>query len=192
MIECSITGIPGPVGPAGTPGERGKRGNDGEKGVQGDVGEKGERGYTGFAGIKGSKGDPAAVGRRVAFSVARSTRLGPVFQDTPVTFDVVFANVGDGFQTYSSHFVCRVNGTYLFQAHVLGQEGKDVFAWVMMNDRHRAPIHGDGRAGYGSGSQTIILGLRQEDHVWIQLNKDSALLNDYTTFSGYLLFEDSP
>jgi C1q domain len=52
------------------------------------------------------------------------------------------------------------------------------------------PIHGDGRAGYGTGSQTIILSLKTDDHVWIQLSKDSALLNDYTTFSGYLLFED--
>ena len=56
--------------------------------------------------------------------------------------------------------------------------------------RHRAPIHGDGRAGYGGGGQTIIIPLRYDDHVWIQLNKDSALLNDYTTFSGHLLFDD--
>ena len=84
----------------------------------------------------------------------------------------------------------QVNGTYLFTAHVLGQNGRDVYAWMMMNDRHRAPLHGDGRAGYGGGSQTIILPLRRDDHVWIQLNKDSALLNDYTTFTGHLLFDD--
>jgi len=52
-----------------------------------------------------------------------------------VTFDVVFANAGDAFDVYSSHFVCRVNGTYLFTAHVLGQNGRDVFAWIMVNDR---------------------------------------------------------
>ena len=56
--------------------------------------------------------------------------------------------------------------------------------------RVQVPIHGDGRAGYGTGSQTVIVSLKADDRVWIQLSKDSALLNDYTTFSGYLIFED--
>ena len=185
----------GPVGPAGVKGRRGsegKQGGPGMSGEPGDKGQKGDRGFSGFAGLKGQKGEPGgrSPSSRVAFSVARSQKLGPVLQDTPVTFDVVFANVGDSFDVYSSHFVCNVNGTYLFTAHVLGQNGRDVFAWIMMNDRHRAPLHGDGRAGYGGGSQTIIMSLRRDDHVWIQLNKDSALLNDYTTFSGHLLFDD--
>ena len=177
----------------GAPGERGKRGSDGERGGQGEQGfkgDKGERGYTGFVGLKGNKGDPFSPGRKIAFSVVRSQKLGPVLQDTPVTFDVIFSNVGDSFEVYSSHFVCHQNGTYLFTAHVLSQNQKDVFAWLMMNDRHKVPLHGDGRAGYGSGSQTIILALKQEDHIWIQLSKDSALMNDYSTFSGYLLFEE--
>jgi hypothetical protein len=195
-----VAGPLGPPGAVGHAGEKGKRGGDGDRGSKGDPGRdsdkgaKGERGYSGFAGFKGQKGEPAAQPdrgpSRVAFSVARSQKLGPVLQDTPVTYDVVFANVGDSFDIYSSHFVCRVNGTYLFTAHVLGQNGRDVYAWLMMNDRHRAPLHGDGRAGYGGGSQTIVLTLKRDDHVWIQLNKDSALLNDYSTFSGHLLFED--
>ena len=192
-FRLSDAGSPGPLGPHGPPGDKGKRGGDGEPGSlgkPGDKGDKGERGFSGFAGLKGSKGDPAPPGRRIAFSVARSQKLGPVLQDTPVTFDVVFANVGDGFETYSSHFIARHNGTYLFTAHVLGQNGKDVYAWIMMNDRHKVPLHGDGRAGYGGGGQTVILQLTRDDHVWMQLSKDSALLNDYTTFAGHILFED--
>jgi len=54
----------------------------------------------------------------------------------------------------------------------------------------QAPIHGDGRAGYGTGTQTIVLPIKIDDFVWIQVRKDSDLLNDYTTFSGYLVFED--
>ena len=54
----------------------------------------------------------------------------------------------------------------------------------------QVPIHGDGRAGYGTGTQTIVLSMKIDDFVWIQLSKDSGLLNDYTTFSGYLVFED--
>ena len=111
--------------------------------------------------------------------------------DTAVTFDVVNANLGGSFDRHTSQFVCRINGTYLFTAHVVGQNGRDAVAWLMANDRHRAPMHADGRAGHGTGSQTIVLRLRRSDRVWMQLTKDSALLNDYTTFSGYLLFEDN-
>ena len=156
----------------------------------GSKGMKGERGYPGMMGEKGNKGEPAGPTHKVAFSVARSQRLGPVLQDTPVSFDVVFTNLNEAFDSYSSHFICKVNGTYVFMTHILGQNNKDVYAWIMLNDKHKVPLHGDGRAGYGTGSQTIILRLKAEDHVWIQLSKDSGLLNDYTTFSGYLLYED--
>ena len=107
----------GPMGPVGPSGEKGRRGSNGRAGepglvgVAGDKGQKGDRGFSGFAGLKGQKGEPGgrSASTRVAFSVARSQKLGPVLQDTPVTFDVVFANVGDAFDVYSSHFVCQVN-----------------------------------------------------------------------------------
>ena len=109
-----------------------------------------------------------------------------------MTFDTIFSNIGGGFDEYSSHFVCKVNGTYLFLTHVLAQNNQNAYAWIMQNSKHRVPLHADQRAGYGTGSQSIILSLRTDDHIWIQLNKDSALLNDYSTFSGYLLFEEDP
>jgi len=56
-------------------------------------------------------------------SVNLAYSASDMLQDTPVTFDVVYANVGDAFDVYSSHFVCTVNATYLFAAHVLGQNG---------------------------------------------------------------------
>jgi hypothetical protein len=59
----------------------------------------------------------------------------------------------------------------------------------MVNGHHKVPIHGDHRSGFGTGSNTIILSLVEEDHVWIQLVKNSSLLNDFSTFSGYLIFE---
>jgi len=75
----------GPVGPAGEKGRRGGEGKRGEPGVTGepgDKGQKGDRGFSGFAGLKGQKGEPGgqAASSRVAFSVARSQKLGPVLQ----------------------------------------------------------------------------------------------------------------
>jgi len=76
----------------------------------------------------------------VAFSVARSQKLGPVLDDTLVGFDVVITNIGEGFDVTASRFVCRTNGTYAFTAHLLGQDNTDVYAWIMMNDKHKVYI----------------------------------------------------
>ncbi|XP_064594442.1 complement C1q and tumor necrosis factor-related protein 9-like [Liolophura sinensis] len=183
----------GPSGPMGEPGDRGKRGRKGDcgpKGNPGEAGQKGDRGYTGYKGKKGDRGETPKTTAKIAFSAARSKKLGPVFQETTVTFDKILTNIGESFDEYSSHFVCRVNGTYFFTTSVVGQLKIDAFAWIMMNNKHMVPLHGDGRAGHGTGSNSLILHLTVDDHLWVQLIKDSALLNDYSTFSGYLLFED--
>jgi len=51
-------------------------------GREADKGQKGDRGFSGFAGLKGQKGEPGgrSPSYRVAFSVARSQKLGPVLQ----------------------------------------------------------------------------------------------------------------
>lgn len=138
-----------------------------------------------FVLTTGEKGQPPA---KIAFSAGRRFRLGPVSQDTIITFDNVFVNIGGSFDVYTSHFVCKVNATYIFTTHILSQEDHDAYAWIMVNSRHTMPLHGD--PGYGTGSNTVILHLLKDDHVWVQLSKNSTLMNDYSTFSGHILFED--
>ncbi|CAH1795369.1 unnamed protein product [Owenia fusiformis] len=184
-------GLPGKDGPKGPSGRKGKRGVDGKSGVDGPKGQKGEMGPRGLLGPRGHKGEKGELPNHVAFSVARASKLGPVEQDMTVLFDRVFTNVGEMFDEYTSHFVCKLNGTYMFTTHILGQEDKDAIAWLMVNNKHQLPLHADGRSGYGTGSNTIILTLKLDDHVWLQLSKNSALLNDYSTFSGFLLFSSS-
>ncbi|XP_076075709.1 caprin-2-like [Mytilus galloprovincialis] len=182
-------GRTGPQGPTGARGIRGKKGHKGHPGDKGVHGDKGEIGLMGHVGHKGHKGDPAKSPAKVAFSVCRTSPLGPVMEDTTIIFDNIFTNIAESFDTYSSHFICKVNGTYLFSVHLLSNNINDAYAWLMVNGKHKVPIHGDHRSGYGTGSNTIILSLFEEDHVWIQLIKNSSLLNDFSTFSGYLLFE---
>jgi len=120
-----MSGVPGPIGPNGA---RGKRG---ELGPAGPKGDRGDSGPTAPVGLKGAKGEALMTGssttggkRRVAFSVARSQKLGPVLQETLVMFDVVFTNLGDSFDVYSSHFVAKHNATYQFTTHIVGQNNK--------------------------------------------------------------------
>lgn len=135
-------------------------------------------------------GEPAVLPPSIAFSASRSSPLGPVREETIITYDEVFLNLGDSFDIFSSHFVCKVNGTYLFTAHILGTQNNDAYAWIMFNGQPMVPMHGDHQAGYGTGSNTLIYHLVRDDHVWVQLMKNSSLLNDYSTFSGYLIYKD--
>lgn len=185
-----IQGVQGLMGPQGGSGERGRRGKKGFTGEKGQKGELGRIGVEGRLGPKGQKGEPAVLPPSIAFSASRSSPLGPVREETIITYDQVFLNLGDSFDIFSSHFVCKVNGTYLFTAHILGTQNNNAYAWIMFNGQPMVPMHGDHRAGYGTGSNTLIYHLVRDDHVWVQLMKNSSLLNDYSTFSGYLIYKD--
>lgn len=177
----------GEKGQRGRKGQKGECGMPGPSGPQGDSGPLGPPGQKGTQGLKGDKGDRPV---KIAFTVSRSEPLGPVMQKTPVTYDKVHTNVGGSFDVYSSHFICKVNGTYLFTVHVLGAENRTAYGWIMLNSDHQMAFHGDAQARHGTGSNTIILHLVLEDHVWVQLNENSSLLNHFSSFSGFILFQD--
>ncbi|KAK7507832.1 hypothetical protein BaRGS_00000797 [Batillaria attramentaria] len=187
------TGSQGLPGDDGAKGQRGRKGTKGECGPQGPIGPKGDmgpRGYAGSTGTPGPKGEKGSRPPRIAFTVSRSEPLGPVMQKVPVTFDKIHTNLGDSFDVYSSHFICKTNGTYMFMVHVLSAENRTAYGWIMLNNDHQMAFHGDADARHGTGSNTIILHLVRDDHVWVQLNENSALLNHFSSFSGYILFED--
>ncbi|KAK7113342.1 complement C1q subcomponent subunit C-like [Littorina saxatilis] len=197
--EKGETGLIGQTGPQGVAGEDGNKGHRGRKGVKGECGppgaagpkgDLGPQGPPGDKGQKGYKGEKGARPPRIAFTVSRSEPLGPVMQKTPVTFDKIHTNQGDSFDVYSSHFICKINGTYFFTVHVLSAENRTAYGWIMLNNDHQMAFHGDAQAFHGTGSNTIILHLVREDHVWVQLNENSSLLNHFSSFSGHILFED--
>lgn len=127
---------------------------------------------------------------KVSFFVTRTSKFGPVQQDTTIEFDKVFINHGEAFSPLTSHFICNINGTYMFNVHILSQENRDAFVMIMHNEQPQVPLHGDHRSGYGVASNTAIFQLIEGDHVWLRLKKDSAISNDSSTFSGYLIYAD--
>ncbi|WAQ96636.1 C1QT6-like protein [Mya arenaria] len=163
------------------------KGCAGVKGLDGEKGSIGPMGPFGPKGDKGTKGEKCVPTPRIAFFVTRTSRFGPVQQDTNIEFDKVFLNEGNSFDEHSSQFVCTVNGTYLFNAHVLSQEDKDAFVTIMLNEQPRIPMHGDHRSGFGVASNTAMFHLTVGDKVYLRLKKDSAISNDSSTFSGYLI-----
>ena len=143
--------------------------------------------------------------------MVRSQKLGPVSANTLVTFDKILTNVGNSFDAVTSHFVSPISATYVIMAHVMGVDEREAHAFIMVNDRHQVtsrvvinktnervkpipnrtyrlqiPVHAT--THFGSGSQSLVLTLQRGDHIWIELGTGSALMNDYTTFSGFVLF----
>ena len=137
-------------------------------------------------------GDKCVPTPKIAFFVTRTSRFGPVQQDTNIEFDKVFLNQGQSFDEHASQFVCKINGTYVFNAHMLGQENQNAFVMIMLNEQPRIPLHGDKRSGFGVASNTVIFQLVEGDKVYLRLKKDSAISNDSSTFSGYLIYVDDP
>ena len=76
---------------------------NGEPGLPGPMGPPGRQTeviYTGPDGL--IRPTPQ---KHYAFSVVRSSKLGPLKQDTTITFDSIITNVGHGFHSDSSHFL---------------------------------------------------------------------------------------
>ncbi|XP_076460441.1 uncharacterized protein LOC143293454 [Babylonia areolata] len=190
MGQQGLQGLPGEDGQKGHRGRKGQKGECGQPGPEGPSGDQGPPGSPGAQGPRGQKGVKGPQPPRIAFTVSRSDPLGPVMQKTPVTFDKVHTNLGNSFDIYSSHFVCKINGTYIFIVHVLSAENRTAYGWVMLNNDHQMAFHGDAQSRHGTGSNTIILHLVRDDHVWVQLNENSSLLNHFSSFSGHILFED--
>ncbi|XP_070568374.1 complement C1q tumor necrosis factor-related protein 5-like [Ptychodera flava] len=206
-------GDPGHKGDKGDPGQKGE-GHSGEKGVQGKPGPRGDRGDPGLKGSKGQSGPPGLQGQpgqpgqkgdkghagetqnstRVAFSVSRTTALGPVSGDTAVTYDKVYTNMGDGYDMSTGKFTCSVGGVYFFMITALRNNANNMFACLMKNSTQLPCIyvsHSSSRS-HGSASNSVIIDLGQGDQVWVKLGTGYALQsfsNEYVTFTGYLLYQ---
>lgn len=102
-------------------------------------------------------------------------------------FEKVLTNIGLFWNETTSKFVSKVNAAFFFTVHLVALDNRDAYAYIMHNNNHVHPIHCDRRAGYGSGSQSVVLNLKAKDTVWIELQVGSALKNDYSTFSGFIV-----
>ncbi|XP_070568378.1 complement C1q tumor necrosis factor-related protein 3-like isoform X2 [Ptychodera flava] len=219
--QIGSKGVKGDLGPHGQPGQKGDTGQKGEgqigqKGVQGkpgpqgDKGEPGLKGSTGGHGLTGPKGQPGQQGHkgdkgqpgetqqtnRIAFSVSRTTALGLVSQDTPVTYQKIYTNMGNGFNIGTGKFTCSVSGVYFFMISANRKNDQSLFMCLMKNDEQLPCIYVAHSANryHGSASNSVIIDLQHGDEVWVRLASGYALysnVNEYTTFTGYLLYENA-
>ncbi|XP_066267606.1 complement C1q tumor necrosis factor-related protein 4-like [Branchiostoma lanceolatum] len=135
---------------------------------------------------------------RVAFTLTRSTGLGPVSStaDLTVTFDHVLTDVGGSFPdvTNLSVFNCQHPGVYLFSFSALAKLENNAFVKLMKNGEFQLAMWAPGiPRNSGSGSNTAVLELEQGHRVWLAIGSPNTYAihsnsSRYISFTGVLLY----
>ncbi|CAN2390592.1 positive regulation of dendritic spine morphogenesis [Pristimantis euphronides] len=131
---------------------------------------------------------------KVAFSTAKTSNFAPGTLDQPIVFDLLLNNLGDTFDFQVGHFICPVNGTYVFIFHMLKLAvNVPLYVNLMKNKEVMVSAYAnDGAPDHETASNHAVLQLFQGDQIWLRLHRGAIYGSSwkYSTFSGYLLYQD--
>ncbi|XP_013417201.1 caprin-2 [Lingula anatina] len=134
---------------------------------------------------------PSVTPKVVAFSVMRTTSMGPFNVDTIISFDRILSNTGGGFNQQTSKFTAPQSGTYVLSMSV-SSTGSG-FSWVRMykNTENLVSVHAYG-GPHDMASNQVIVPLKEGDTVWLDLAATATIYGQggpriYNTFSGFKL-----
>ncbi|XP_047430688.1 caprin-2 isoform X3 [Mugil cephalus] len=131
---------------------------------------------------------------RVAFSASRTANFAPGNLDQPIVFDQLHINLGDMYDAHIGRFTCPVNGTYVFNFHILKLAiNVPLYINLMRNEEVMVSAYAnDGAPDHETASNHTILPLFQGDQVWLRLHRGAIYGSTwkYSTFSGFLLYQD--
>lgn len=127
----------------------------------------------------------------VAFSAVRASDKSRK-SSSKIVFDTTLTDVGFGWNSRNSEFVCFYPGQYFFTFTALSDSGSQFKAALMKNSDELSIIWGE-RGGYQSASNSLILNLEKNDRVYLNLKEGeiyetSKVGRGYTTFSGFRLY----
>ncbi|XP_072018119.1 caprin-2-like [Amphiura filiformis] len=127
----------------------------------------------------------------MAFSAARKTTFKPPSFGVALPFEVVFTNVGDGFDAQLGRYTCPSTGIYLFTytiMTVVKGDPAEATIKLMKNETYINSVYqGGNQEDRDTCSNTAVLELVAGDKVWLRCGGTeifSSPDNNYTTFSG--------
>ncbi|XP_067856105.1 complement C1q tumor necrosis factor-related protein 4-like [Heptranchias perlo] len=143
-------------------------------------------------------GRGSSLDAQSAFSAARTSSMLGGLQKA-VTFDKLLVNIGNDFHPHTGRLICRIPGAYYF-AFTVGKYPKKMLSVMLMKNGHevQAIVFNEHRQKNRKvQSQSLMLKLDVGDSVWLLLHGSSryALYSNagpYTTFTGYLVYAESP
>ena len=124
----------------------------------------------------------------IAFSATRAETCCQDYSST-VKFERSLTNLGGGWGGRSGIFTAPASGTYFFSWSALSPSNQELRLSLMMNGLEMASSWAD-KQGYQSCSGSVLLTLRKEDQVGLQVTEgrifeSSRSGRGYTMFSGY-------
>ncbi|XP_068163149.1 caprin-2 isoform X3 [Antennarius striatus] len=137
---------------------------------------------------------PLSQPLRVAFTASRTANFVPGNLDQPIVFDQLHSNLGEMYDIHIGRFNCPVNGTYVFIFHILKLAiNVPLYINLMRNEEVMVSAYAnDGAPDHETASNHAILPLFQGDQVWLRLHRGAIYGSTwkYSTFSGFLLYQD--
>ncbi|KAK2858670.1 hypothetical protein Q5P01_003290 [Channa striata] len=137
---------------------------------------------------------PLSQPLRVAFTASRTANFAPGNLDQPIVFDQLHCNLGEMYDTHIGRFTCPINGTYVFIFHILKLAiNVPLYINLMRNEDVMVSAYAnDGAPDHETASNHAILPLFQGDQVWLRLHRGAIYGSTwkYSTFSGFLLYQD--
>ncbi|XP_061618420.1 caprin-2 [Phyllopteryx taeniolatus] len=137
---------------------------------------------------------PLSQPLKVAFTASRTVNFAPGNLDQPIVFDQLHSNLGEMFDTHIGRFTCPINGMYVFMFHILKLAiNVPLYINLMCNEEVMVSAYAnDGAPDHETASNHAILPLFQGDQVWLRLHRGAIYGSTwkYSTFSGFLLYQD--
>merc|ERR1712150_15082 len=109
-------------------------------------------------------------------------------QGQRIPFQTVITNVGAGYASSNSEFVCKDSGLYLFTVTTLGYYDQLASAHLMVDGIILGTTYGEGKGSFGASSVSAIVDCRAGSRVYVESERDGiAIFSDYryhSSFSG--------
>lgn len=194
-------------------GRRGYKGQKGESGLSAD----GKQFYVGWShqmtsgssSSSSSSSSSVVFLQPIAFSTSLDEDIARATEYRVIHFNVILANIGDGYDPSTGVFTAPLNGSYLVGFSGVSYRGQSVLLHLVRNGQRLLSAFDNSGceccsqatsaaadAGVnkcaGSASNAGILSLDKGDKVWVELpdgyGLHNALYHNYASFYGYFLF----
>ncbi|KAL4230594.1 C1q domain [Mactra antiquata] len=130
----------------------------------------------------------------IAFTAVLDHEVSNLGVDQNIVFNLVYTNIGNGYNAHHGTFVAPVAGVYVFHVTIFTRLGHDVSCKMVVNGVGKVEVYVNAPTGqFNTASQTLIVRLNKGDDVAIQnINTRDYIFSDsraYDSFSGFLLQE---
>ncbi|CAL1547217.1 unnamed protein product [Lymnaea stagnalis] len=125
----------------------------------------------------------------VSFSAHAASNI-PYLKDAEIiVFDDVLVNNGAAYDPRSGIFTVPVSGVYIFSATIVSGFNSTIETMITLNGQEVARLYSGAHQNRGSGSNTVVLNLREGDDIWVALfyGNGNYVHGKWSSFSGSLL-----